>query len=136
MTAEFVVAVHAVVYLNHKKTYLSSEEIAENVCTNPARIRKVMNKLKAGGLVAVRAGVSGGYSFCGNQEETTLYDIFKAVGEEFVSVKWRSGDDCAECPVSRNMKPIMDGAFDELDSCAEQKLKSTTVADIDRKIFG
>ena len=61
MTAEFTVAVHALVYLHHKNTVLSSEELAQNVCTNPARIRKVMAKLKKAGLVLAREGrVQGG----------------------------------------------------------------------------
>ena len=46
MTSEFAIAVHALVYLNHKQETLASEELAKNVCTNPARIRKVMAKLK------------------------------------------------------------------------------------------
>ena len=46
MTGAFSLAVHALVYLNHKATTLSSEMLAENICTNPARIRKVMSQLK------------------------------------------------------------------------------------------
>ena len=48
MTSDYCVAVHALVYLNHKAKVLSSEELAENICTNPARVRKVMAKLKKG----------------------------------------------------------------------------------------
>ena len=46
MTSEFAIAVHALVYLNHKGETVSSEALAENICTNPARVRKVMAKLK------------------------------------------------------------------------------------------
>lgn len=35
MTSDYCVAVHALVYLNHKAKVLSSEELAENICTNP-----------------------------------------------------------------------------------------------------
>ena len=34
MNSDFVVAVHALVYLKHKKAKISSEELAKNVCTN------------------------------------------------------------------------------------------------------
>ena len=44
MTSEFTIAVHALVFLNHKGETLDSETLAENVCTNPVRIRKVMAK--------------------------------------------------------------------------------------------
>ena len=46
MTSEFSIAVHALVFLNHKGTVYSSEGLAENICTNAARIRKIMVKLK------------------------------------------------------------------------------------------
>lgn len=136
MTAEFIVAVHAAVYLNHKKDYMSSEEIAENVCTNPARIRKIMHKLKTAEIIKVRSGTAGGYAISKDAKSLTLYDILIAVEENFVNVKWRSGDDCAECPISRNMKPIMDNIFDDLDECAKNKLKAVTIYDIDKQIFG
>ena len=46
MTGEFAVAVHSLVFLNHMKETVSSEVLAKNVCTNPARVRKVLAKLK------------------------------------------------------------------------------------------
>ena len=49
MTSEFGIAVHAMVFLHHKGDMVSSEVLAENICTNPARVRKVMAKLKRGG---------------------------------------------------------------------------------------
>ena len=36
MDSSFNVAVHALVYLHHKDCLLSSEALAENICTNPA----------------------------------------------------------------------------------------------------
>ena len=60
MTSEFAIGVHALVYLNHKNETLSSELLAENICTNPARIRKVMAKLKTGGLIVTQEGLKGG----------------------------------------------------------------------------
>ena len=59
MNSEFSVAVHTLVFLNHMGTTLSSEELAKNVCTNPARIRKIMAKLKKAGLVDTKEGIDG-----------------------------------------------------------------------------
>ena len=56
MNSEFIVAVHAMVFLHHKADTLSSETLAENVCTNPVRIRRVLAKLKKAGLVETREG--------------------------------------------------------------------------------
>ena len=65
MTGEFGVAIHALVFLNHRAQNLSSEEISSNICTNPARVRKVLSKLKKAGLVETKEGIDGGYSFFG-----------------------------------------------------------------------
>ena len=46
MNSDFIVAVHALVYLNHKADIVSSEALAKNICTNAARVRKVMAPLK------------------------------------------------------------------------------------------
>ena len=75
MTSEFAIAVHALVYLNHKGETVSSEALAENICTNPARVRKVMAKLKKAGLVATKEGVDGGYHFIKAPAEVTLRRI-------------------------------------------------------------
>lgn len=72
MTSEFTIAVHALVFLNHKATVYSSEGLAENVCTNPARIRKVMAKLKKADLVKTKEGVDGGYLFHRDSREINL----------------------------------------------------------------
>ena len=37
MTSEFGIAVHAMVFLHHKGDMVSSEVLAENICTNPAQ---------------------------------------------------------------------------------------------------
>ncbi|MDO5112427.1 MAG: Rrf2 family transcriptional regulator [Clostridia bacterium] len=136
MTAEFIVAVHSLVYLNHKGDYRSSEEIAENVCTNPARVRKVMQKLKKAGLVETHAGFVGGYRFAKKADAVTLNDVFSAVGKHVVKMTWRSGSPDMDCPIATGMRPFMDELFASLDDCCTKRLEETTVADIDKRLFG
>lgn len=62
MTGEFAVGVHALVFLNHKKTVVSSEMVAENVCTNPARVRKILASLKRPALFRRRRDWTEGIS--------------------------------------------------------------------------
>lgn len=54
MTSEFAIAVHALVFLDCSNATIASEELADNVCTNPVCIRKVMGKLKKAGLIETR----------------------------------------------------------------------------------
>ncbi len=150
MTAEFTVAVHALVYLHHKNTVLSSEELAQNVCTNPARIRKVMAKLKKAGLVLAREGrVQGGYACAQGAEEITLEQIFCAVEDRVancfralrvynsgvVKSVWRSGDPEMSCLVASGMASVMDELYDELDNLCKQRLSRVTVKEIEQNLF-
>lgn len=136
MTAEFIVAVHSVVYLNHYKKRVSSEELAKDICTNPARVRKVMNLLKKAGIVEVHGGASGGYEFVKRADCLSLYDLFCATEERFVKVGWRSGRAESDCPVAQNMAPVMDEIMASLEDCCRNKLSHILIADIEAKIFG
>ena len=135
MTAEFIVALHAIEYLYHKKMPMQSEEIAENVCTNSARIRKIMLKLKSANIIETFGGASGGYAFNKSPSEVSLYDIFMATNKKVITVDWRSGSEDSCCPISKNMEPIIDDIFNELEQACLQKLKNITIKDIDNKIF-
>lgn len=136
MTSEFIVAVHAVVFLNHKAKSMTSEEIAENVCTNPARVRKVMAKLKKAGLIETKEGaVHGGYAFPLDPGKVTLLDIFSAVDDRVVSPTWKSGNPDLECLIASGMADIMEDIFLRMDGASKQVLRSITVEKIDQHIF-
>ena len=136
MTSDFCVAVHGLVYLNHKGKVLSSEELAENICTNPARVRKVMAKLKKAGLVQTKEGSVGGYLFVLDPGKVTLRQVAQALEIRFVDTAWRSGDSDMECPVASGMADIMDAVFNDLDARCKQRLEEITIQTIDTKIFG
>ena len=54
MDSSFNLAVHALVCLSHSGRSLSSEALAENICTNPTRVRRVQAVLKKAGVVETR----------------------------------------------------------------------------------
>ena len=57
MDSSFNLAVHALVCLSHSGRSLSSEALAENICTNPTRVRRVQAVLKKAGIVETREGL-------------------------------------------------------------------------------
>ncbi len=136
MNSDFVVAVHALVYLNHKADVVSSEALAENICTNAARVRKVMAPLKRAGLVDTREGSVGGYRFAADPAKTDLRQVADALGTRFVQSSWHSGDADMECLVASGMADIMDDVFSDLDEQCRDRLAQTTVSSIDARIFG
>lgn len=136
MTSEFSLAVHALVFLNHKGETLSSDILAENICTNPARVRRVLSRLKKAGLVQTKEGIDGGYHFCRDPRQLTLDQVAQALEVEFVGASWRSGDQDMDCMIASGMANIMDELYARLDYQCYESLKGVSIADIDRRIFG
>lgn len=130
MTGEFSIAVHAIVFLNSHPGRYNSEILARNVCTNPARIRKVMSKLKRAGLIEAKEGAVGGYSFVLDARKTTLLFVFDAINEPVVTTSWRSGDPEMECAVASGMANVMDAIYSEMDECCRNRLNSITIYDV------
>lgn len=136
MNSDFNIAVHALVYLSHKACSLTSSELAENVCANPARVRKVLSSLKRAGLVeAKEGGAGGGYCIGRRALEITLEDVSDALEVCFVSTSWKSGDPHMDCLVASGMADIMDEIYSRLDRECKENLRSVTIADIEKKIF-
>lgn|SRR5574344_1410410 len=135
MTSDFCIAVHALVFLDHKECALSSEALAENICTNAARVRKVLAKLHAAGWVETKEGIDGGYRFVGNPGRITLADVAKALDTRFVEMSWMSGSIDKNCAVSSGMAGLMNDILDDLDDACKKRLRATTVADVSRKLL-
>lgn len=130
MTGEFAIAVHALVYLNHKASTVSSAVLARNVCTNPARIRKVMAKLKNAGIVVTKVGAEGGYFLEKSASEVTLRQVIDAVEIAVVSSSWQTGDALINCMIANGMVDVMNKIYSELDSLCRKRLEKITIEDI------
>lgn len=135
MTGEFAIAVHALVCLDHRRTTLSSEMLSESICTNAARIRKVMAKLKKAGLVITKEGTDGGYLFCGDASSVTLRVIDEAVGVSLLSPSWHSKGINLDCMIASGMADVMDEIYNDLNEACKKKLESVTIADLTKRIF-
>ncbi len=135
MTSEFTIAVHALVYLNHKAQLLSSEALAKNICTNPARVRKIMTKLKKAGFVSTKEGAEGGYRMLKAPQELNLLAVADAVEAKFVTASWHSGDTDMDCLVASGMAGIMDRLCVDLDGICRERLEQIHLSDIDKMIF-
>ena len=135
MTGVFGIGVHALTYLNHKQCSLNSEQLAENICTNPARVRKIMAKLRQAGLVETREGGGGGYQFTLAPESVTLRQVADAVEARFVSGGKASGDPDMDCQIASGIGAVLDEIYLDLDGICRKKMELLTILDIDRRIF-
>ena len=140
MNSDFCVAVHALVYLNRRGCVLSSEELARNICTNPARVRKVLARMKKDGLVETKEGSSGGgYRFAKGAGEVSLAQVARALEVRFVSTSWHSGSQEVKCLVATGMAQVMDALMAAKKKTFEEsmaRLEEITVEQVDRKLSG
>ena len=136
MTSEFTIAVHALVFLHHNGGTCSSEELAKSICTNPARIRKIMARIKTAGIIDTKEGIEGGYQYVDNPCELSLYKVAKALDFEFVSCVWKSGNKTDKCRIASEMSDVMDEIYSGLNSVCYEELKGITICELDRFIFG
>ena len=124
------------IFLHHKNETVSSELLAENVCTNPGRVRRVMSKLRKAGIVETRQGrTEGGYSYP-KIKQITLSDIAEALDTNFVDFTWRSGSKEKKCLISSGMSDYMDEMIQEMNRRCKDYLSVITVADAEKQLTG
>lgn len=129
-----MIAVHSLVFLGHKQESLTSDQLAENVCTNPVRVRRVMAKCKQANLVDTKRGVSGGYFLKGSLENITLKDVYQAINVPLIQQNWQSGDSEASCLVSSGMSDVMEEIYVELNQAAVAQLSHITLKQMEAKL--
>ncbi|CAG7645815.1 Rrf2 family transcriptional regulator [Paenibacillus allorhizosphaerae] len=114
MNSEFTIAVHSLVLLAYRPDHMAtSDMIAHNVSTHPARVRKVMGCLRKMGYVTTKEGSGGGFILCCDPAEVTLAEIYKTTSIGSIKPGWCSGDTGQDCMVACNMADVMEQIFTE-----------------------
>jgi DNA-binding IscR family transcriptional regulator len=111
----------------HKMT---SDFLASSINVNPVIIRKLLQQLKAAGIIEVARG-TGGVKIIKPLEDITLYDLYVAVecvenGELFHFHE----NPNKECPVGRNIHNVLDMRLYKAQKAMEDELKKDNLADI------
>lgn len=135
MTSEFAIATHALVVLSHRKTVVSSDVLAENICTNPTRVRKVLSRLKKAGLVETKEGAEGGYLLVVPADQIDLRTVADTLEVAIVTATWKSGNPEMSCMISSGMAGVLDGLYADLDKNCRELMGNITIADLENKIF-
>lgn len=135
MNSEFTIAVHSLVFLaNTPGRMAKSELIAHNVCTNPARIRKIMSVLRKEGLVRTKEGLGGGYMLDCDPDKVTLAQIYHTVSCEALKLRWCAGGLREDSPVPSNIKTVMNQIFAEAEDYMGAYLDRITIGSILKKV--
>lgn len=132
ITSRFTIAVQVFACISEfeEQFKITSEFLASSVNANPVVIRRILQQLKAAGLVEVRRG-SGGAVIARKPEEITLLDIFNAVEclDEGKLFHFHENPN-TQCPVGRNIHNVLDHRLENIQAVMEEQLRSVTIADI------
>ncbi|MCS7463777.1 Rrf2 family transcriptional regulator [Paenibacillus doosanensis] len=112
MNSEFTIAIHSLALLAYRPDHMAtSDMIAHNVCTHPARVRKVMAMLRKNGYVAAKEGTGGGFILKCDPEQVTLAEMYRLTSMGSVKPGWCSGDAEQDCMIACNMATVMDQLY-------------------------
>ena len=107
---------------------------AASIGTNPVIVRKILQQLKAAGLIEVARG-TGGVTITRPLARITFLDVYKAVecapDEELFRFHENPNQNC---PVGRNIHRVLDQRLQEVQGAMEKKLSEMTLADVKKDI--
>lgn len=135
LTGEFGIAIHALIFLRHKYPQtISSTQLADNICTNPARIRKIMKYLTLSSLVKVKQGARGGYTVDNPHTCIALSSIANALQEPLITAHWQSGDINKCCYISSGMGKIMNSIYNRMEICCKIHLQDIDISELEKSL--
>lgn len=136
ISSRFTIAVHIFTCIDtfQGEYKLTSDFLAGSVNVNPVIIRKILQQLKAAGLVEITRG-SGGASIAKPLEEITFLDIYKAVEcvEEGELFHFHENPN-QNCPVGQNIHKVLDDKLERVQTAMEKELQSITLADVKKDL--
>ena len=113
---------------------MTSDFMAASIGTNPVIVRKLLQQLKAAGLIEVSRG-TGGVTVTKPLNEITFLDIYKAVectpDEELFHFHENPNQ---ACPVGKNIHHVLDDKLAKVQEAMERELAAITLADVKRDI--
>ena len=132
ISSRFTVAIQVLLCMELLKDEqkVTSGLLASSAAVNPVVVRRLLQQLKAAGIVRVARG-TGGAELLKPAEEITLLEIYRAVecvekGEHFHFHE----NPNPLCPVGRNIHGVLDERLTEIQKAMEQKMESMTLRDL------
>lgn len=129
-SSRMTIAVHILLaiaeFADKEKT--TSTFLAQSVNVHPVIIRNTLGKLKAAGIVHVRAG-EGGATLANDPQKITLLDIFEAVEKEEDLFHFHEQPN-PQCPVGKNMHAILDQRLISIQNVMRKEMRAITLQDL------
>ncbi|GCA67540.1 Rrf2 family transcriptional regulator [Mediterraneibacter butyricigenes] len=135
ISSRFTMAIHMFACIDtFSDQKMTSSFMAGSIGTNPVIIRKILQQLKAAGLIEVARG-TGGVTITKPLDQITFLDIYKAVectpDEELFHFHENPNPNC---PVGKNIHHVLDKRLLEVQQAMEEKLSQMTLADVKKDV--
>ena len=135
ISSRFTLAIHMFACIDtFTDQKMTSDFMAASIGTNPVIVRKLLQQLKAAGLIEVSRG-TGGVTVTKPLNEITFLDIYKAVectpDEELFHFHENPNQ---ACPVGKNIHHVLDDKLAKVQEAMERELAAITLADVKRDI--
>ena len=134
ISSRFTMAIHMFACIDtFSDQKMTSDFMAASIGTNPVIVRKILQQLKAAGLIEVARG-TGGVTITRPLEQITFLDVYKAVecapDEELFHFHENPNQ---KCPVGKNIHHVLDKRLLEVQRAMEEKLSEMTLADVKKR---
>lgn len=138
ISSRFTIALHILTCIEKfKNEYkITSDFLASSINVNPVIIRRILQKLKASGIITVARGNVGNIEINRDLKDITFYDVYKAVdcvGDEGLFHFHENPNPL--CPVGRNIHNVLDKRLDDIQQAMENEMKKSTLADVTDETF-
>ena len=137
--SRLTIAVHVLVWIalarERGTAWMTSDQVAASVNTNPEIIRRSLGTLRRAALVEVRRGAGAGWSLVREPREITLLDVYDAVEHEALFAIHRTKPNL-ECPVGHGIRPALGQVYNQIDQTLRRELTRTSIADVLRSTLG
>lgn len=131
ISSRFTMAIHMFACIDtFTDRKMTSDFMAASIGTNPVIVRKLLQQLKAAGLIEVSRG-TGGVTVTKPLDEITFLDVYKAVectpDEQLFHFHENPNP---KCPVGKNIHNVLDDRLNQVQKAMEDKLATMTLADV------
>ncbi len=135
ISSRFTMAIHMFACIDtFTDRKMTSDFMAASIGTNPVIVRKLLQQLKAAGLIEVSRG-TGGVTVTKPLDEITFLDVYKAVectpDEQLFHFHENPNP---KCPVGKNIHHVLDDRLNQVQKAMEDKLATMTLADVKNDI--
>ncbi|MCC8111309.1 MAG: Rrf2 family transcriptional regulator [Ruminococcus sp.] len=135
ISSRFTIAIHIFACIDtfQNEYKLTSDFLAGSVNVNPVIIRRILQQLKAAGLITVTRG-SGGTSIAKPLEEITFLDVYHAIDcvEDGKLFHFHENPN-PNCLVGRNIHQVLDDKLQQIQYAMESEMQKITIADVVQK---